>query len=103
MNELKNVSSIRPKREVKFGISLFEVMFVIVVTVIAAVVRGIVYPLFEYPFVILTFLNATYLVMKPKENPTLNHLQMFKLVIRRYLFKEYVGYKTIDVREFRKE
>ncbi len=44
-----------------------------------------------------------YLMKKPKDNPTINNLQMYKLVIRRYLLKEYAGYQTIDPRGFSEE
>ncbi|MEB6087912.1 DUF5592 family protein [Enterococcus casseliflavus] len=103
MEELKNVSSIRPKREIVWGIRLPELVFIILVTGLAWIIRGIVYPLFELPFVILTGINMFYLMKKPKDNPTINNLQMYKLVLRRYLLKEYAGYQTIDPRSFSEE
>ncbi|MBP2098810.1 DUF5592 family protein [Enterococcus rivorum] len=99
--KLENVESIRPKREIKGWLSLPDFIFIIVVTVISFFIRGIVFPLFEIPFVIFTFLNAVFLVKPPKENPKQKNYNMLWLILRRYFFKEYLPFRSIDVREFK--
>lgn len=103
MEELENVESIRPKREIKGWLTLPDLIFIILVTGISALIRGIVYPLFEIPFVVFTGINALFLVKPPKENPKQKNYTMLWLVVRRYFFKEYDSYRSIDVREFDKE
>lgn len=102
MDELENVDRIRPKREIKGWLTLPDLIFILVITLISWVIRGMVYPLFEIPFVVFTAFNGLFLVKPPKENPGQKNMTMLWLVLRRYFFKEYECFRSIDVREFDK-
>lgn len=103
MEELENVESIRPKHEIKGWLTIADVVFVVSVTLTSYLIRGLVYPMFEYPFVAFTCLNAFLFVKPPKGNPGLKNYNVLWLVFRRYFFKEYGLYRAIDVREFVEE
>lgn len=100
MDDLKNVESIRPKRELIGWLSLPDLIFVGLITGISYLVRGLAHPVFEIPFVLFTGLNAVLLVKPPKENPKQKNYTMLWLILRRYFFKEYTCYRSIDIREF---
>ncbi|MBO0423388.1 DUF5592 family protein [Enterococcus plantarum] len=103
MEELENVESIRPKREIKGWLTLPDLIFVVILGVVSFFIRGIVYPKFEILFVVFTVINALLLVKPPKENPNQKNYNMMLLIFRRYFFKEYECYRSIDVREFDQE
>lgn len=102
MRELRNVESIRPKKELFFSYSIVDILLILLITGMAYLVRGIVFDPFEYIFVAFTMLNAIFLLKEPKSNPKKKHINVMLLSVLRVVKKLNVPIRSIDLYEYGK-
>ncbi|MGM0285750.1 MULTISPECIES: DUF5592 family protein [unclassified Enterococcus] len=102
MRELRNVESIRPKKELIFSYSVVDLLFIFFITGMAYLLRGIVYDPFEYIFVGFTVANCIFLFKEPKSNPKKKHVNVMFLSILRVFKKLNAPIRSIDLYEYGK-
>ncbi|MGX6962245.1 DUF5592 family protein [Vagococcus xieshaowenii] len=98
--ELRNIESIRPRTEIIGFLTLFDIIFIVLILGVAYLIRGIVYPPFELIFLIGTAINILFLLKPSKNNPGKSHIAMMYLMIRRFVSGSHQPVKSIDVREY---
>lgn len=97
---LRNIESIRPKREIKSWLTVFDFIFIVGATLLAWVIRGMVYPAFEWVFILYTFLAAFFLTREPKGNPGMRNYQVMLLSFRWWFYKEYQVHQSVEPKQF---
>lgn len=102
MRELRNVESVRPKRELFFSYSIVDVLIILFVTGMAYLIRGIVYDPFEFVFVGFTAVNCIFLLKEPKSNPKKKHINVMLLSVLRVVKKLNAPIRSIDLYEYGK-
>lgn len=102
MRELRNVESIRPKKELFFSYSIVDILLIFFVTGISYLIRGIVYDPFEFVFVGFTAVNCIFLLKEPKSNPKKKHVNVMLLSVLRVVKKLNAPIRSIDLYEYGK-